>query len=342
MGIVKSMSIQVDIISDYYQLPLTEIVGLNNAANASFFYDVRFLKAAHYSPLLPTLKTYYFLAYQSARLVGFTVAYLQRSPDPFGSLACATGLDFNDGLVCLGHVMHSYESEIVISTKQAGVIRGEIFKSIKSLGVLLGAKYVGLINIADDKLLAAGILEGYTSSFMWDRYYMDIALVDTVQDYIAGLPADGRREMNRQQRKLQGSHHQVRVQSLPVENLTQIAELVCSTSARHGTPDYYPPTAFKRFVETCAGLVRIINVQEHDQVIGVMVCFVHGKTLHIWAAGMSYDKTDFSPYSVCMLEAFRYAKYAGLDTIEIGRTNHKIKTRMGFKAKKLFSLIASI
>ena len=341
MDICYGMSTLIKIISDFEQLPLSDITGLNNAANASFFYDVRFLRAAHYYPLLPILDAYYILAYQHSMLVGFTVVYSQRSPDPFGSLSRATGLNFNEGLVCLGHIMHGYESEIIATTDQADLIRGDIFKEIKALGSRLGAKYVGLINIANDQLVSAGVFEGYQASFMWDRYFMDIACVDTVEDYIAGLPADGRREMNRQQRKLQASHHQAGVQSLPVADLAQIAELVCVTSARHGTPDYYPPAAFKPFVETCAGLIRLISVQEHGLVLGVMVCFVHAKTLHIWAAGMSYDKTDFSPYSVCMLEAFRYAKQEGLDTIEIGRTNHKIKTRMGFKAKELFSLIAS-
>ncbi|KPY58553.1 GNAT family N-acetyltransferase [Pseudomonas syringae] len=295
------MSTTIKIISDFDQLPLSHITELNAAANASFFYDVRFLRAAHFYPLLPRLEAYYILAYQHDTLVGFTVVYSQRSPDPFGSLSHATGLNFNDGLVCLGHIMHGYESEIIASVEQADVIRGDILKSIKALGTRLGAKYVGLINIATDKLVSAGVVEGYQASFMWNRYFMDIACVDTVQDYIAGLPADGRREMNRQQRKFKASHHQARVQSLPVADLAKIAELVCATSARHGTPDYYPPTAFKPFVETCADLIRIISVQEHDQMLGVMVCFVHGKTLHIWAAGMTYDQTDFSPYSVCML-----------------------------------------
>lgn len=332
---------KIKIISDFDQLPLSDITELNSAANAPFFYDARFLRAAHYYPLLPVIDVYYILAYQHATLVGFTVVYSQRSPDPFGSLSRATGLNFNDCFVCLGHIMHGYETEIIAPTEQADDIRGEILNAIKELGASLGSKYVGLVNIANDKLVAAGVLEGYRASFMWDRYFMDIACIDTVEEYIAGLPADGRREMNRQQRKLQASHHQASVRPLPVTDLAQIAELVCVTSARHGTPDYYPPAAFKLFVETCAGLIRIISVQEHDQVLGAMVCFVHGKTLHIWAAGMSYDKTDFSPYSVCMLEAFQYAKQEGLTTIEIGRTNHKIKTRMGFKTKALFSLIAS-
>ncbi|WPP00918.1 GNAT family N-acetyltransferase [Pseudomonas sp. HR96] len=335
------MSKIIKVISDFDRLPLSCITELNTAANASFFYDVRFLRAAHHYPLLPILKAYYILAYQHSTLVGFTVVYSQSSPDPFGSLSRATNLNFNDDLVCLGHIMHSYDSEIIASTEQADVVRGDILKSIKALGTRLGAKYVGLINIANNELVSVGVSEGYQASFMWSRYFMDIACVDTVQDYIAGLPADGRREMNRQQRKFQNSHHRAQVQSLPVTDLAQIAELVCATSARHGTPDYYPPSVFKTFVETCADLIRIISVEEHDQILGVMVCFVHGMTLHIWAAGMSYDKTDFSPYSVCMLEAFRYAKQEGLTSIEIGRTNHKIKTRMGFKAKELFSLIAS-
>jgi hypothetical protein len=331
----------IKIISDFDQLPLSDITELNSAANAPFFYDARFLRAAHYHPLLPVIQAYYILAYQCATLVGFTVVYSQRSPDPFGSLSRATGLNFNGSFVCLGHIMHGYETEIIVSTEQADSIRGDILNSIKALGASMGAQYVGLINIANDKLVTAGILEGYRASFMWDRYFMDIVCIDTVEEYIAGLPADGRREMNRQQRKLAASHHRASVRSLPMTDMAQIAELVCVTSARHGTPDYYPPAAFKLFVETCASLIRIISVQEYDHIVGALVCFVHGKTLHIWAAGMSYDKTDFSPYSVCMLEAFRYAKQEGLTAIEIGRTNHKIKTRMGFKTKALFSLIAS-
>ncbi|MBI6853485.1 GNAT family N-acetyltransferase [Pseudomonas cichorii] len=335
------MDIQIKIANHFEELPLYEIEALTKTTNAPFFYDARFLKAAHYSPLLPILSAYYILAYSHDQLVGFTVLYSQLSPDPFGSLSRATGLNFNDKPACLGHIMHGYESEIVVSAEHAELTRRCILKSIKELGNQVGAHHVGLINVVNCDLLLAGTLEGYQTSFMWDRYYMDITCIETVEDYISQLPADGRREMNRQQRKLQLSDQSPHVQTLASVNVMQIAELVCETSSRHGTPDYYPPAMLKSFLETCADLVRFISIQKDDQVIGVMVCFLSNNTLHIWAAGMSYDHTDFSPYSACMLEAFRYAKEQGLHTIEIGRTNHKIKTRMGFKAKELFSLVAS-
>ncbi|MFS0825684.1 GNAT family N-acetyltransferase [Pseudomonas phoenicis] len=332
---------QIKIISDFSLLPLNEITALNTVMDTPFFYDVRFLEAAHYWPLLPILKAYYILAYSNTVLVGFTVVYTQISADPFGSLAHATGRNFNEGLACMGHIMHCYETEVIVSIEQGNSIRRAILKSIRNLGSALGAKHVGLINVTNRKLLLAGALENYQTRFIWDRYLMEIDQIQSVEDYIASLPADGRREMNRQRRKFQASRAHTSTQKIDMSDLVQISELVWSTSARHGTPNYYPKAMLKPFLEACGKMTRFVTVHEHDLILGVMVCFVHNKNFHVWAAGMSYDRADFSPYSICMLEAFRYAKQEKLQVIEIGRTNHKIKTRMGFKAKKLFSLIAS-
>ena len=74
------------------------------------------LGAVERSPLLPVDKTYYLVAYDGPRLIGFMPIYLQ-SPsvvDPFGVLAQTTSTRFEARARGLfSHVMHCYDSTIL-------------------------------------------------------------------------------------------------------------------------------------------------------------------------------------------------------------------------------------
>ncbi len=62
----------------------------------------------------------------------------------------------------------------------------------------------------------------------------------------------------------------------------------------------------------------------------------------IWSAGMRYDLTDYSPYTVSFAFAYEWALGAGMHTIEAGRLNARIKTRLGLQPLPLYSATSAV
>jgi predicted N-acyltransferase len=71
----------------------------------------------------------------------------------------------------------------------------------------------------------------------------------------------------------------------------------------------------------------------------VVVCFFEPPRFHIWAAGMRYDRTAFSPYAIGMAEAIRYAIEHRFSLIEGGRGNGRIKKKQGFVPRRLHACL---
>ena len=55
---------------------------------------------------------------------------------------------------------------------------------------------------------------------------------------------------------------------------------------------------------------------------------------------MTYDGLDFSPYTIGVAEAYRYALAQGKRRIEAGRLNAKIKHRLGLSPMPLHSIVS--
>jgi predicted N-acyltransferase len=314
---------------------------LYKKVNAPIFYQWAFLQSAEKNHLLPVTATVYLVARRHGEMVGFTQAYVLPKADPFGVLAQTTGLPITDNKPGLfSHIMHFYESTIIGDVSDS-VLMVQMLEALKGCAAERGVEYCGLINVIDPQLLDCGRSQGWHVNEMWDRYNIDFTPLNDMEDFLATLTRAGRNEIRRQRRKFEASEAICTVTQAPFTDLDAIAKLCFDTTSKNGTPQYYPPEVFKAFVADCEEWVRVFTIKQADQYLGTLVCFEEQGTLHLWAGGMVYDKSDFSPYTMLFYHTYQYALTHGLDCIEAGRTNKKIKERLGFKAKPLYSIIST-
>jgi predicted N-acyltransferase len=179
-------------------------------------------------------------------------------------------------------------------------------------------------------------------SYMFDRFHLDLAGVDTFDALVARkLPRDGRHEMRRQLRKFEAGGARAVVQTVPYARLDELTALCHQTTARRGTPQYLPPAPLANLVRSCGDLIRLVVVHdERDRIVGGVICLDDGPVLHVWLGGMTYDGIDFSPYSIGFAEAYRYALAQGKVRVEAGRLNARIKHRLGLVPEPLHAIVS--
>lgn len=309
-------------------------------ANAPLFYERKIIEAAERFPLLPVLQSHYIAAFEKGELVAFLPCYLQLSAqiDPFKLLKRTANVNFTDGDKGLfGHIMHCYETRI-ICTCPSKEIYVSILDEFYLLAERLNARYCGLINVSDPMLCEVAQAEGYNINFMVDRYYKSLSNESSIDSLIQGLPREGRQEMNRQLRRFDLSGATVSVQQAPLTELKEITNLCQQTTARHGTPDYFPAAPLLNFVTHSAENIRLIKIHLKNRLIAAFICFQQEDTLHLWSAGTGYEDIDFSPYTIIFKAAYEYALAQGLQRVEAGRLNARIKERLGLTPLALYSV----
>lgn len=299
------------------------------------FYHPALLLAAQQHPLLPTAGMHYLAAWENQQLQALLIVYQQCKPDPFGTLAKTTGISFDrpeGGL--LGHFAHCYDSRILLRSASAAEA---LLARLKTLAQELRIPGCGLMNIADEASLRALERSGYVLNFMHDRYLIDLSPYRDFEEYVAGLSRDGRQEMRRQLRKFEQEGGNATVLRPDQTDLAEAVRLCNLTSARNGTPHYYDLEIFTRFLETCGDLISIVSVQIKEQQVAVVICLNEPGRIHMWAGGVVYEHSAFSPYTLMFAASVRHAFAQGITLIEAGRTNPRIKGRLGCHPKPLFS-----
>lgn len=316
---------------------------LHAASAAPVFYDRRFLDAAEHSPLLPVEKVFYLCASEGDELIGLLPAYLQRvaTIDPLGLLERTAGVrDGGSDLGLFSHIMHCWDSTVPALADRPDA-RTALLRAFKQLARDQGARHVGLLSVRDPALLEHARGQGFSGAHLVDRYDVDLRRFANFEQFVRQLPGDGRCEMNRQLRKFEASGATARVIAPPFDGvLERLTELCYRTTARNGTPQYFPPAPLARFVRRCGGLVRLVVVECGSELVGGIICFEQAGRIHLWSAGVVYDRSSFSPYTLCFASAYRYAFARGLKRLEGGRLNERIKRRLGLTPTPLYSLIA--
>lgn len=335
------MEITIDIYTSINQLSEKEYYHFHSNRNGSLFYDWRFLLAAEQSPLLAVKKTYYLVARSHGQLLAFLPVYLQdlHVVDPFQILAKNAGLcDQGDDVGLFSHIMHCFDS--TIPSRQASLaLHDALFSRLRELALAEGTSYFGLLNVQDPFLRQHAGALGLNVNFMLERWYVELAEYRDFEHFIEKLPYDGRSEMRRQIRKFDASHATLSMLAPPFDDrLEQLTELCQQTTARHGTPHYFPAAALARFSRLCGDLIRLNLIELRGELIAGMVCFQQQDMLYLWSAGMRYDQVDFSPYTLAFANAYRYAFANRLKRLEAGRLNAKIKTRLGFQPEPLYTI----
>lgn len=308
-------------------------------AGGSIFYDYHFLLALEERPLLPHLKTYYLLAQEGDELLGWLPTYLQTDVDPFGVLATSLGHQFDvDARALFSHAMHVSDSTLLHTRDGQEVIPS----LLSALDILAQEEQVlshGLLNLIESNAyrLQTGSV-GWQVNFMWNRFSCDLGAFHSVEQIIAGLNADGRREANRQIRKFNKACGEIQWLPVSAVDLNEVTALCQHTSARNGTPNYYPPEAVCHLLQRTKEFARIIEIRQEGRLAGVGIIFLDGNKLHLWAVGMDYDAAHFSPYTMLYIDIYRFALAHGIEILEAGRTTQRIKERLGFSAVPLYSM----
>lgn len=338
------MKFRVEITDALERIAPSDYQAFYAESQASLFYDPRFLLAAERSPLLPALCSYYLCVFQDRRMVAFLPVYLQQisTVDPLGVLRRSAGL-LDDGrdLGLFSHIMHCFESTVPSIDASADVYR-LLFDALAELAVRTGARYYGILNVRDAALLANAKDCGLHVNYMVDSFHLNAADFQDFDDLVARLPSEGRWEMNRQLRKFAASGTQAHVRMPPFGGeLEQLAAMCQKTTAKHGTPQYFPKEELVRFCQLCGDLVRLCVIEQEGTLISGLICFEKDGVFYLWSAGMAYDLTDFSPYTISFATCYRYALERHCHRIEGGRLNVRIKTRLGLHPCELFAITSA-
>jgi len=302
------------------------------------FYHPALLLAAQQHPLLGTNGVHYLAAWDEEQLKALLVVYQQQNPDPFGTLGKTTGINFDGRGGLLGHIAHCYDSRLLLrpGNNSAATV---LLESLRALAAELQIPNCGLINVGDPASLTAAERAGYAVKYMHDRYIIDLTYYRTFDDYVGKLPRHGRQEMKRQLRKFNTEGGRALILRADETDLAAAAKLCHVTSARNGTPHYYPEEAFTRFLGMCGDLISVISVQVDGHQVAAVICLREPCRLHLWAGGVVYTHSDFSPYTVMIAAGIQHAFVQRIPLIEAGRTNARIKARLGCRPKPLYSVL---
>jgi len=306
-------------------------------AKAPVFYSTEFLRCIAIAPLLETQSAVLLLRSDETGLAGVPV-FLQDRIDAIGHLRPLydqfPGLRDRPGV--LGHCWHCYDSRIVAA--QPADELEPVVVALRTIARQVGAEYFGLVNVSDPPTLEAMEKSGIMPRYMVDRYVMDISGFTAFDDYVARLTPDARRELRRQYRHYEAADVELVIEEPPFEHLDEVAHLCRNTAARYSAEFYYPSAPLQLLLSNLSA-VRLISIRIGGERIGVLICFFDPPRLHIWAAGMRYDRTRFSPYAVTVAEAIKYAISRGLAAIEGGRGNGRVKKKQGFVALPLYACL---
>ena len=314
-------------------------VDLWAASGQPAFYHPVLLLAAQQHPLLAADGVHYLAAWDGPKMMALLVVYQQQKPDPFGTLAKTTGFNFEEGNGgLLGHIAHCYDTRLLVRSN-AGFVAIRLLENLRSLAAELGIVNCGLINVSDPASLTAAQQAGYAIKYMHDRFIMELSCYQNFDDYVSQLPRHGRQEMKRQLRKFAAEGGKTEIFQIHEIDLAAVVKLCHLTSARNGTPHYYPEEAFTRFLRLCRDLASIISVQVDGKQVATVICLNEPGRLHLWAGGVDYDHSDFSPYTVMMAAGIQHAFERKIPFVEAGRTNARIKARLGCKPQPLYSAL---
>jgi hypothetical protein len=176
-----------------------------------------------------------------------------------------------------------------------------------------------------------------TATVLFDVAY-SAPVRGSMDAFLAAMPSsDVRREFRRQWRRGRDAGLTVRV--LPGVEMRQVlAEftgLTVETSASHGY-NMYGADLFDAVAEI-PGAVML--AAEHDGTLaGGFLCLRFQNRLYTWTAGIDYGRLrELRTYGSLMYEAVNYAAETGAELIDVGRSNHVYKRRMGFTGEDLYA-----
>jgi predicted N-acyltransferase len=294
-------------------------------SGAPVFYRSRYLRAYERFPLTGVEAFFYFVVRERGHAVTVLPVSLIHGLDPLGQLRTRYPLSGAErGLI--SHVWHCYDAWLPGRDHTAAVV-----EAMRELAAELGAAWYGFVNVPRGSPLRERLVaEGFPAVHIEDRFRSDLRGMADPEAYIATASPRGRANLRRNVRRAREAGVRVRVLPPARSDLAEVAGLCADTAARHGTGSFYPHEVFAGFVTALGDRAGVIEVREHDRLVGVAVCLYDGARFHAWACGVDYEVGgNYSPYPVLYLASVEHALREGCTTMEGGRGNHVFKLRHG-------------
>jgi len=325
----------VELYESIRSVPAAVWDGAVRASHAPVFYERSYLEAYEDAPLAPLERCAYLVATVDGAEPAHAVlpVFVQPAIDPLGALAAAfpAVAPAGRGLVTPG--WHCYDGRIPATRLDADLLEG-LVAALRDLAREAGIEWCALVNVAAGAALDDAL--GATSAPIDERFVLDLARFESVEDYVASLAPKVRQNVRRWRRRAAEAGAIVTVRRAADADLDGILELARATAAKYGTADFYRPGAFQSFVRGLGDSAVAIEVQIGDRLVGGGVCLVDSERFHTWTCGVDYDAApSFSPYTVMFVESVRAAFDRRLPLLEGGRRNAEYKLRYGLRRQPL-------
>jgi hypothetical protein len=333
------MALVVTVRESISDIEREEWTALMRAAGAPVFYDYSFLSAYERAPLQPT-HAFFYVTF-GRPIVAALPVYLQDAHDPSGDIPALglTGLAPGDRIL-LTHVLHCYDSMLPTRAAVPGLV-GRVCELLAELAGQTGAKWFGFLDVDGAGELAGELgAAGLTKMPIATRFRCDVSAYTHVEEFVASIPSKNARSALRNARN-QGRRADMRVTcSAPSETGPDAVELCRRTTARHGTPGYYPEQLHE-FVSLAGDVIRIVEVRLGGRLAAGSVCLFDDTRYHCWAGGFDYELTDRvrSLFPLIMWPWLDDAITLRRRVLEVGRANSATKQRFRLKAIPLFAFV---
>lgn len=334
MGAVALAAVVRDTIAD---IDRAEWTALMRAAGAPVFYDYSFLYAYEHAPLEET-HAFFYVTFGRPMVAALPV-YLQDADDPAGDVPALglAGLGPGDRILRT-HVEHCYDTGLPARVPLPGLV-GSACEVLADLARQTGAKWFAFLDVDGGSELAGELAAaGLTKIPMTTRFRRDLSAFATADEFVASIPSRNARSALRKARN-QGRRAGMRVARLPPSEAGPDAVELCrATTARHGTPEYYPERLHE-FVALANDVTRIVEVRLGERLAAAGVCLFDDLRYHCWAGGFDYALTDQvrSLFPLIMWPFLEEAIALQRPILEVGRANSATKQRFRFDPIPLFA-----
>lgn len=312
------------------------------AEGSPIFFSASFLNAMATAPLLQTESASLLWSANGAGAIAGIPIFEQPSSDPLGDLSHLyselPGLSSGSGL--LSNCWHCYDSRIV--SLDGTNAFASLIEAMRALARSRHVDFFGMVNVSHPETLDALIQAGVRPLHLTDRYILDLTRYDGFDAYVAALEPDSRRELKRQFRRYEESGAEVTVEEPPIRDLEEAVLLCRQTAARYDSAFYYPERETALLLSKMGNALRLVSVRSGGERVGVLVCFLDPPRLHVWAGGMRYDRTPFSPYALAFADAIKFGFARKVRLVEGGRSNGRVKVRSGFVPLKLYACLQRV
>lgn len=202
-----------------------------------------------------------------------------------------------------------------------------------------GAVALVFSNVTPDVLRRWAAIRQPHASVLFDVAYSG-PVGGSVDAFVKTIPSSNMRsEFRRQWRRGQDAGLRIRVlhgtEMMPV--LDDFAALTVDTSQSHGY-NMYGEDLFHA-VATVPGAV-MLAAEHSGHLAGGFLCLRYGNRMSAWTAGIDYARLkDLHTYGSLTYETIAYAAETGAEVIDMGRSNHTYKRRLGLSGEDLYACV---